>query len=40
MEPTRRCIAAIVAACRHLAKEPVLASDLFDLGEEERQPLG
>jgi predicted transcriptional regulator len=38
MEPTRRCIAAIVAACRHLAKEPVLANDLFDLGEEERQP--
>ncbi len=31
MEPTRRCIAAIVAACRRLAHEPVKAADLFDL---------
>jgi predicted transcriptional regulator len=31
MEPTRRCIKAIVAACRRLAHEPVTASDLFDL---------
>jgi hypothetical protein len=31
MEPTRRCIKAIVAACRRLACEPVTASDLFDL---------
>jgi predicted transcriptional regulator len=31
MEPTRRCIKAIVAACRRLAREPVTASDLFDL---------
>lgn len=38
MEPTRRCIAAIVAACRRMANEPVLASDLFELGEEEAQP--
>jgi transcriptional regulator with XRE-family HTH domain len=38
MEPTRRCIAAIVTASRRLANEPVLASDLFELGEEERQP--
>jgi hypothetical protein len=38
MEPTRRCIAAIVAACRRMANEPVLASDLFELGEEEVQP--
>jgi hypothetical protein len=38
MEPTRRCIAAIVAACRRMANEPVLASDLFELGEEEAKP--
>jgi predicted transcriptional regulator len=31
MEPTRRCIKAIVSACRRLAHEPVVASDLFDL---------
>jgi hypothetical protein len=31
MEPTRKCIKAIVAACRRLAREPVKASDLFDL---------
>ena len=31
MEPTRRCIADIVSACRRLAREPVRASDLFDL---------
>jgi hypothetical protein len=40
MEPPRRCIAAIVAASRHLAKEPALASDLFELGEEDRPPIG
>ena len=34
MEPTRRCIAAIVAACRRLSREPVRADDLFDLGDE------
>ena len=34
MEPTRRCIAAIVAACRRLARERVRADDLFDLGDE------
>jgi hypothetical protein len=33
MEPTRRCIKAIVSACRRLAREPVTASDLFDLGD-------
>jgi hypothetical protein len=33
MEPTRRCIAEIVSACRRLAREPVHASDLFDLGD-------
>lgn len=31
MEPTRKCIKAIVATCRRLAREPVTASDLFDL---------
>ncbi len=31
IEPTRRCIADIVAACRRLAREPVRAPDLFDL---------
>ncbi len=36
MEPTRRCIAAIIAAVRRLAHEPVRANDLFDLEEEER----
>jgi hypothetical protein len=28
--PTRRCIAALVRACRRLTKEKVKASDLFD----------
>lgn len=31
MDPTRRCIAAIVSAARRLARERVAASDLFDL---------
>jgi hypothetical protein len=31
IEPTRTCIADIVAACRRLTREPVHASDLFDL---------
>lgn len=31
MEPTRRCIAAIVAACRRLSREAVKPTDLFDL---------
>jgi hypothetical protein len=31
IEPTRRCIADIVSACCRLAREPVRASDLFDL---------
>jgi len=34
MEPTRRCIAAIVAACRRLTFEDIHASDLFQLDEE------
>jgi hypothetical protein len=36
MEPTRRCIAAIVAACRRLSHEAVRANDLFDLEGDER----
>ncbi|HEV7590475.1 MAG TPA: helix-turn-helix transcriptional regulator [Longimicrobium sp.] len=36
MEPTRRCIAAIVAACRRLANEHVRAADLFDLDGDDR----
>jgi predicted transcriptional regulator len=34
MEPTRKCIKAITAAIRKLTREPVTASDLFDLDEE------
>lgn len=36
MEPTRRCIAAIAAACRRLSGESVRASQLFDLDEEDQ----
>lgn len=36
MEPTRRCIAAIVTACRKLTRENVRAIDLFDLEGEDR----
>jgi transcriptional regulator with XRE-family HTH domain len=36
MEPTRRCIAAIAAACRRLSGESVRASDLFDLEGEDQ----
>jgi predicted transcriptional regulator len=36
MEPTRRCIAAIAAACRRLSGESVRASELFELDEEEQ----
>jgi predicted transcriptional regulator len=35
MEPTRRCIAAIVSACRRLSRERVHAEDLFELEEAE-----
>ncbi|MEA2463793.1 MAG: hypothetical protein QOJ98_1540 [Acidobacteriota bacterium] len=35
MEPTRRCIAAIAAACRRLSGENVRASELFDLEGED-----
>lgn len=37
MEPTRRCIAAIVSACRRMTGDPVMANDLFELGEEETE---
>jgi hypothetical protein len=33
MEPTRRCIAAIVVACRRITGRRVRATDLFDLGD-------
>jgi predicted transcriptional regulator len=33
MEPTRRCIAAIVSACRRLSRQPVRAEELFELEE-------
>jgi predicted transcriptional regulator len=33
MEPTRRCIAAIVSACRRLSRQQVHAAELFDLEE-------
>jgi len=33
MEPTRRCIAAIVAALRRLTRERVDACDVFDFGD-------
>jgi len=36
MEPTRRCIAAISAACRRLSGENVRAADLFDLEGEDQ----
>lgn len=35
MEPTRRCIAAIAAACRRLSGESVRASALFDLDDDD-----
>jgi predicted transcriptional regulator len=31
MDPTRRCIKAIAAACRRLSLEPVKVTDLFEL---------
>ena len=36
MEPTRRCIAAISAACRRLSGEGVRASELFDMEGEDQ----
>ena len=36
MEPTRRCIAAIAAACRRLSGESIRASELFDLEGEDQ----
>lgn len=35
MDPTRKCIASIVTACRRLSGLPVEASDLFHLDSEE-----
>jgi hypothetical protein len=34
MEPTRRCIAAIVSACRRLTHVKVAATDLFVLDDD------
>jgi hypothetical protein len=36
MEPTRRCIAAIAAACRRLSGESVRVTELFDLEGDDR----
>ncbi len=36
MEPSRKCIKAIVSACRALARENVTAAELFDLEEDDR----
>ena len=33
MEPTRKCIGAIVAALRRLTRERIEARDVFDLGD-------
>ena len=33
MEPTRRCIAAILDACRRMTRERISANDLFELGD-------
>jgi predicted transcriptional regulator len=37
MDPTRRCIAAIVAACEKLSGAPVQADELFDLSGRARK---
>jgi hypothetical protein len=33
-EPTRRTIAALLAACRRLTKRSIAVTDLFDFNEE------
>jgi DNA-binding Xre family transcriptional regulator len=38
MEPTRRCIAAVAAACRRLSGEPVRAAELFSLDDDDGHP--
>ncbi len=38
MEPTRRCIAAIVSAVRRLTRSAVTPMDLFDLGDDPGSP--
>jgi hypothetical protein len=35
MEPTRRCMAALIAAVRRMTHEPIRAEELFDLENEE-----
>jgi hypothetical protein len=39
IRPTRRCVAEIVRAGRRLAREPVCASDLFDLTAAEARAI-
>lgn len=34
MEPTRRCMAALIAAVRRMTHEPIMAGELFDLENE------
>lgn len=35
-EPSRRTIAALLAACRRLTKRSIHVTDLFDFNDEER----
>jgi len=34
MDPTRKCMAAIIGACRRLSLEQVKAADLFELDDD------
>lgn len=40
MEPTRRCIVHVVAACRRLSREKVPAADLFEMDPREIRSIG
>lgn len=40
MEPTRRCIVHIVAACQRIARERVTAADLFEMDPREIRAIG
>jgi len=39
IDPTRQCIAHVVSACRRLAREPVRASDLFDISSADAREI-
>jgi len=39
MKPAHRCAAQLVTACRRLAREPVTASDLFDLSSSDLRAI-